>query len=88
MNRGSRSSSKGKIARRLNKNIQHLSKNHFLKLKPTDGFESAPPEKLTAWREECCEKALQMKTMDQSVICYCYADADKIVLSGHRVRAK
>ncbi len=29
-----------------------------------------------------------MKTMDQSLICYCYADADKIVLSGHRVRAK
>ena len=83
MNRGSRSSSKGKIARRLNENIQHLSKNQV-----TADFESAPREKLTEWREECCEKALQMKTMDQSLICYCYADADKIVLSGHRVRAK
>jgi len=59
-----------------------------IKLQPTDGFESAPREKLTEWREECCEKALQMKTMDQSVICYCYADADKIVLSGHRSESK
>jgi len=33
-------------------------------------------------------RALQMKTMDQSLICYCYADADKIVLSGHRSESK